>query len=64
MSDAALPPQVVITREALADGSMLARVRATLLPGMVVRSDGGRRSTRRWRRTTPPPMSGCSATVR
>jgi cation transport protein ChaC len=39
MSDAALPPQVVITREALADGSMLARVRATLLPGMVVRSD-------------------------
>jgi cation transport protein ChaC len=39
MSDAALPPQVVITREALADGSMLARVRANLLPGMVVRSD-------------------------
>jgi cation transport protein ChaC len=38
-ADAALPPQVVITREALADGSMLARVRANLLPGMVVRSD-------------------------
>jgi cation transport protein ChaC len=38
-ADAALPPQVVITREALADGSLLARVRANLLPGMVVRSD-------------------------
>jgi cation transport protein ChaC len=38
-ADAVVPPQVVITREALADGSLLAGVRARLLPGMVVRSD-------------------------
>ncbi len=38
-ADAVVPPPVVITREALADGSLLARVRETLLPGMVVRSD-------------------------
>jgi cation transport protein ChaC len=37
--DAVGPPQVVITREGLADGSLLAQVRARLLPGMVVRSD-------------------------
>jgi cation transport protein ChaC len=36
---AAMTERVVITRESLADGSMLARVRANLLPGMVVRSD-------------------------
>ncbi len=38
-AEAVVPPQVVITRESLADGSMLARVRANLLPGRVVRSD-------------------------
>ncbi len=38
-ADAMVPPLAVITREALADGSLLARVRANLLPGMVVRSD-------------------------
>jgi cation transport protein ChaC len=38
-ADAVVPPTVVITREALADGSLLAGVRARLLPGMVVRSD-------------------------
>jgi cation transport protein ChaC len=35
----ALPEQVVITREGLADGSLLAQIRARLIPGMVVRSD-------------------------
>jgi cation transport protein ChaC len=35
----AIGEREVITREGLADGSMLARVRARLLPGMVVRSD-------------------------
>jgi cation transport protein ChaC len=35
----AMTERVLITRETLADGSMLARVRANLLPGMVVRSD-------------------------
>jgi cation transport protein ChaC len=35
----AAPGQVVITREGLADGSLLANIRARLLPGMVVRSD-------------------------
>jgi cation transport protein ChaC len=41
MSDttAALPEQVVITRDGLADGSLLAQIRMRLLPGMVVRSD-------------------------
>jgi cation transport protein ChaC len=38
-AEAVVPPQVVITREALADGSMLAQIRARLLPGMSVRSD-------------------------
>jgi cation transport protein ChaC len=38
-AEAVVPPQMVITREALADGSLLAGVRARLLPGMVVRSD-------------------------
>jgi glutathione-specific gamma-glutamylcyclotransferase len=38
-SDDLLPERVIITREGLADGSLLARVRAHLLPGMVVRSD-------------------------
>lgn len=33
------PDRVVITREGLADGSLLARIRAQLPPGMVVRSD-------------------------
>jgi cation transport protein ChaC len=33
------PEQVVITREGLADGSLLANIRTRLLPGMVVRSD-------------------------
>jgi cation transport protein ChaC len=37
--EAVVPPDEVITREGLADGSLLARVRARLLPGMVVRSD-------------------------
>jgi glutathione-specific gamma-glutamylcyclotransferase len=38
--DASEPPeQVVITREGLADGSLLANIRKRLLPGMVVRSD-------------------------
>jgi cation transport protein ChaC len=32
-------PPIVITREGLRDGSMLARVRANLLPGMTMRSD-------------------------
>jgi cation transport protein ChaC len=36
---AARPEQVVITREGLADGSLLAQVRMRVLPGMVVRSD-------------------------
>ena len=31
--------RVIITREALRDGSLLARVRANVLPGMMVRSD-------------------------
>jgi len=39
-ANAALPTeQVTITREALADGSMLARVRAMRMPDMVVRTD-------------------------
>jgi glutathione-specific gamma-glutamylcyclotransferase len=39
-NDASEPPeQVVITREGLADGSLLANIRTRLLPGMVVRSD-------------------------
>src|SRR5258708_1524202 len=33
------PDLVAITREGLADGSLLARVRSGLLPGMVVRTD-------------------------
>ncbi len=33
------PEQVVITREGLADGSLLANIRARVLPGMIVRSD-------------------------
>jgi cation transport protein ChaC len=38
--DASEPPErVVITREGLADGSLLANIRTRLLPGMVVRSD-------------------------
>ena len=37
-AEAAIPPEV-ITRQSLADGSLLARVRARLLPGMVVRTD-------------------------
>jgi cation transport protein ChaC len=41
MTDAASKPPdaVVITREGLADGSLLANIRTRLLPGMVVRSD-------------------------
>jgi hypothetical protein len=41
MTDEAIEPpeQVVITREGLADGSLLANIRTSLLPGMVVRSD-------------------------
>jgi len=35
----AAPERVVITREALADGSLLAQVRARLPPGSMVRSD-------------------------
>jgi glutathione-specific gamma-glutamylcyclotransferase len=39
-NDASEPPeQVAITREGLADGSLLANIRTRLLPGMVVRSD-------------------------
>ena len=34
-----LPLQVVITREGLANGSLLADIRNRLLPGMIVRSD-------------------------
>jgi cation transport protein ChaC len=37
--DSAPPDPVVITREGLADGSLLANIRTRLLPGMVVRSD-------------------------
>jgi cation transport protein ChaC len=33
------PDQVVITREGLADGSLLANIRTRVLPGMIVRSD-------------------------
>jgi cation transport protein ChaC len=41
MTDEAIEPpeQVVITREGLADGSLLANIRTRVLPGMVVRSD-------------------------
>jgi cation transport protein ChaC len=41
MSDIAdaVPERVTITREGLADGSLLSRIRAGLLPGVVVRSD-------------------------
>ena len=38
-SEEAAPEKVVITREGLADGSLLARIRAQLLPGMIVRTD-------------------------
>ena len=34
-----LPEPTLITREGLADGSLLAQIRSRLLPGMVVRSD-------------------------
>ena len=34
-----LPERVSITREGLSDGSLLARIRAQLPPGMIVRSD-------------------------
>ena len=34
-----LPERVTITRDGLADGSMLRQIRARLLPGMIVRSD-------------------------
>src|SRR4051794_21749929 len=37
--DPAPPEQVVITREGLADGSLLANIRTRVLPGMVVRTD-------------------------
>lgn len=33
------PARVTITREALRDGSLIARVRASLLPGMTIRTD-------------------------
>jgi cation transport protein ChaC len=40
IDEASAPPeQVVITRDGLADGSLLADIRTRLLPGMVVRSD-------------------------
>ncbi len=38
-ADSTAPDSLVITRYGLADGSLLAHVRARLLPGMVVRSD-------------------------
>jgi cation transport protein ChaC len=37
--DALVPDRVTITREALADGSLLARVRATMQPDLTVRGD-------------------------
>jgi glutathione-specific gamma-glutamylcyclotransferase len=37
--DSEPPEPVVITREALADGSLLADIRSRVLPGMVVRTD-------------------------
>ena len=68
MTDEAVEPAgpVVITRDGLADGSLLANIRTRLLPGMVVRSDAEIPASLQQTLAShnPPLTSGCSATAR